>query len=219
MVSPVKTERRWSGGYLVSEGNGEQSRDQVTLKQQAGGTILDAGTILGLISASAAAPVYAAQAGNTGTFTSSAVVNNGAQVGVYRIEFIAPTVFMVYDPAGNFLGEGNTGVAFNAGGVQFTLTAGGVAAVAGDGGTITVAANADAGKYTPVNLAAVDGSQNAAAILYNSPFDVTAADTKQTVTKRLSEVNGSELTYPAGANAGQIAALNAQLGALGIIVR
>jgi hypothetical protein len=219
MVSPVLTERRWSGGYLVSEGNGEISRDQVTLKQQIAATILDAGTILGQFSVSAAAPVYAAQAGNTGNFTSSAVVNNGAQLGVYRIEFIGALVYTVYDPAGNFLGEGNLGVAFNNGGVQFTLTAGATPAVAGDGGTITVAANADAGKYTPVVLAGVDGTQNAAAILFNSPFDVTTADSKQTVSKRQCEVNGSELIYPAGATANQIAALNAQLAALGIIVR
>lgn len=218
MVSPIITERRWSGGFIVSEGNGEISREQVTLKDQADGIILDAGTILGLISASAAAPVYAAQGGNAGNFTCNAPVNLGAQVGAYRIEFIAPLVYTVYDPAGNFLGEGVLGVAF-AKEIQFTLTAGGNAAVAGDNATITVAANADAGKYTPVTLAAVDGSQNAAAILFNSPFDVTQGDTKQTVIKRNAEVNGSELFYPAGANANQIAALNAQLAALGIIVR
>jgi hypothetical protein len=67
MVSPVLTERRWSFGFLVSEEQpGERSRDQVTLKQQAGGTILDAGTVLGQIGASTGAPVSAANAGNTG---------------------------------------------------------------------------------------------------------------------------------------------------------
>lgn len=221
MVSPVLTERRWSGGFLVSEEQpGQRSRDQITLKQQNAGVILDAGTILGMIGPGTGAPVYAATGGNTGNFTSSAVVESaGALVGAYKIEFIAPTVFNVIDPTGLLVGEGKTGVAFSGGGLAFTITAGGTPAVAGDSGTITVSVSVDAGKYMPVSLTATDGSQNAAAILFNSPFDVTQADTKETVITRAAEVNGSELVYPSGATANQIAALNAQLVKLGIIVR
>lgn len=221
MTSPVLTERRWSWGFVVSEEQpGLRSRDQVTLKQQAANTILDAGTVLGLIGPSTGAPVYAATGGNTGNFTCGAVVESaGAIVGAYKLEFIAATVFNVSDPNGLVIAEGHTGVAFAAGGLGFTITAGGAAAVAGDSATITVAASADAGKYIPVVIAATDGSQNAAAILGNSPFDVTAADSKQTVLIRAAEVNGSELIYPAGATAPQIAALNAQLVKIGIIVR
>lgn len=221
MTSPVLTERRWPSGFLISEDNpGERSRDQVTLKQQSAGVTLDGGTILGLIGPSTGAPVYAATGGNTGNFTCGTVAEAaGALVGAYRVEFIAATVFNVYDPNGLFIAEGKTGVAFSAGGLGFTITAGGTPAVAGDSATITVAASADAGKYVPVNLTGTDGSQNAAAILFNSPFDVTAGDTKQTVISRAAEVNGSELTYPSGATANQIAALNAQLKTLGLIVR
>lgn len=221
MTSPVLTERRWSGAFMVSEEQpGERSRDQVTLKQQAGGTVLDGGTVLGQIGPSTGNPVYAATGGNTGNFTCGTVTESaGALTGAYRIEFIAATVFNVYDPNGLFIGEGKTGVAFSAGGLGFTITAGATPAVAGDSATITVSASADAGKYVPVNLTGTDGSQNAAAILFNSPFDVTAADTKQTVIVRAAEVNGSELTYPSGATANQIAAINAQLKVLGIIVR
>lgn len=225
MVSPVKTERRWSGCFLVSEEQpGERSRDQVTLKQQAGGTVLDAGTLLGLIGASTGAPVSAANAGNTGNGVMGAVTEGaGAIVGAYSLVIVAAAanggVFEVFDPNGAFVGQGKVAVLFNKGGLSFTLADGAVDFVAGDGFTITVAANADAGKYTPVTLAATDGSQNAAAILFNSPFDVTQADTKQTVINRAAEVNGSELTYPAGATNNQIAALNTQLKALGVIVR
>jgi len=221
MTSPVLTERRWSGGYIVSEANGERSREQVTLKQQAGGTILDAGTVLGQFGPSTGAPVAAANAGNTGNGVMGAVTEGaGAIVGVYNLVFEAAAanagVFAVFDPNGAFVGQGKVAVLFNKGGLSFTLADGSADFVAGDGFTITVAANADAGKYTPVNSAATDGSQNAKAILFNSPFDVTAADTKQTVSARACEVNGNELVWPAGATANQIAAWTAQLAAAGI---
>lgn len=225
MVSPVLTERRWSGSFLVSEDQpGERSRDQVTLKQQGGGTVLDGGTVLGKIGPSTGAPVSAANGGNTGNGVMGAVTESaGAIVGVYKLVVVAAVVnsgiFELFDPNGAFIGQGKVATLFAGGGLSFTLADGAADFVAGDGFTITVAANADANKYVPVNLAGVDGSQNAAAILFNSPFDVTAADTKQTVITRHAEVNGSELTYPAGATAPQIAALNAQLVLLGIIVR
>lgn len=93
------------------------------------------------------AGVYAADGGNTGNFTSSAVVVTAATAkeGVYKIEFLTATEFEVFDPDGNLLGIGNTGVAFSQRGVAFTLTAGGTPAVAGDGAIITVSAtSADA---------------------------------------------------------------------------
>jgi len=221
MTSPVLTERRQSGGYLVSEASGERSREQVTLKQQPNGTILDGGTILGRIGVSTGAPVWTANPGNTGNGAMGAIVESaGAIVGDYRLTFVDPATnagtFEVFDPNGAYVGTGKVGVAFAGGGLGFTLADGAVDFVGGDGGKVTVAPNADAGKYTVCKIDAADGSQKAAAILFNSPFDVTSGDTKQTVTKRHSEVNGSELTYPPNADIG---AVNAQLEALGIIVR
>ncbi len=74
------------------------------------------------------------------------------------------------------------------------------------------------GKVTPVSLAAGDGSQTAAKILYSN-VDATAGDKLVTVTSRETEVNGAEITYPAGATPAQILAINAQLAASAIIVR
>lgn len=87
---------------------------------------------------------YLADGGNTGNFTCSAVVvTPGTAVkGIYVIEFTAATEYEVYDPNGSLVGVGNTGVAFNKGGLAFTITAGGTAAVSGDGAKITVAATA-----------------------------------------------------------------------------
>jgi hypothetical protein len=116
-------------------------------------------------------------------------------------------VFDVFDPNGAFVGQGKVGVLFNKGGLSFTLADGAADFVAGDGFTITVAANADAGKYTSGRSGRHRREpERGKAILGNSPFDVTSADTKQTVISRACEVNASELTYPAGATANQIAA-------------
>lgn len=216
------TEQRHSGGFLVSEDQpGTRSRDQVTLKVQtyAGVPALTpAGTVLGQYT-NATTATYAATGGNTGNFTCGAITEAAGVVqGVYTIEFIAATKYNVYNPAGVFVAEGATGVAFSAGGLGFTITAGGTAAVAGDSATITVAVNADQGKYDLASLTATNGLQNAAAILFNT-LDASGADQKVTVITRSAEVNGSELVYPSGASAGQIAAFNAQLKALGIVVR
>lgn len=224
MTSPVLTERRHSGGFLVSEANGQRSRDQVTILQQASNfqssstPILPAGVVLGEVLDGTSA-TYTANAGNTGTFTCGAIaLSAGVIEGTYVIEFIAATVYNVYAPNGDLVGEGHTGVAFAAGGLGFTITAGGTAAVAGDGATIALAANANVGLYAPLNLSAADGTQIAVNILFNET-DASQGNTKVTVIARGAEVNGSELVYPAGATANQIAAINAQLVALGIIIR
>ncbi|HEY3847803.1 MAG TPA: head decoration protein, partial [Acetobacteraceae bacterium] len=212
----------WSGGFLVSEARNTRSRDQVLLKQQSpAGTITLGGTVLGKYGPTTGAPVYAATGGNTGNFTCGAVVESaGATVGAYKIEFIAATVFNVTDPNGVFVGEGKTGVAFLGEGIGFTLTAGGTAAVAGDSATVTVAASADAGKYGPLNLAGTDGTQIAAAILFNT-LDASAGDTKVCVISREAEVNTSELQWPTGISAAQITAALAQLavGTIQIVPR
>lgn len=217
----VLTENRGSAGYLVSE-EGMRSRDQITVKQQtysAGVYVTQGGTVLSIYGPSTGAPVYAATGGNTGNFTCSAVVEGaGALVGAYKVEFFAATKYNVFDPNGALVGEGTTGSIFSAGGLTFTITAGGTPAAAGDSATITVAANADAGKYGPLNLSGTDGTQNAVAILFNT-IDLSPGDTKATVTARATEVNASELVWPSGATANQIAAATAQLALKGIIAR
>lgn len=129
--------------------------------------ILPAGLILGLVSTGLTA-AGSANAGNTGNGTIGAVaISQGVTEGTYAVEFIAPTVYNVTSPSGALVGEGHTGVAFSAGGLGFTITAGGTAFAAGDGFGIMLAANPNAGLYAPLNLLAVDGTQNPAAVLMN----------------------------------------------------
>src|SRR4051794_16957764 len=124
-----------NGGFMISEAQGRRSRDQITILS---GQTLLAGTVLGrrLV---AAAGVAAALGTNTGNGTFGAItVGNAAQLGAYQVEFDDATHFIVMDPGGVEVGHGTTGVAFNAGGLQFTITAGGTAFVPGDSFTVTV---------------------------------------------------------------------------------
>lgn len=222
MVSTVLTERRHSGGFLVSEARGgERSRDQVVLAQQSsnfqGSTspILPAGLVLGVNAATSG--VYSADPGNTGNFTCGTVtVAAGIQLGVYEIEFTAATAFEVFLPNGQLLGTGATGSAFSTGGLGFTLTAGGTAAVAGDHAQITTAG--PTGLWAPLNLQSAGGLEIAAAILFNET-DASQGNTNVTIISRDAEVNASELIYPASVTTAEIAAIKGQLLAQNIISR
>jgi hypothetical protein len=188
----------------------------------AGGTAFVAGDTFNITTTAAAdKPTAAAVAGtNTGNGTSSAVTTTGnaPQLGAYTVEFDDATHFVVTSPSGQQIGHGVTGTAFNGGGLGFTITAGGTAFVAGDSFTVTVAANANSGKFAPLSLTAADGSAVAAAILFGTT-DTTLADKSATAITRACEINASELVWPTGSSASEIATGLAQLKAIGIIPR
>ncbi|MBB2841457.1 UNVERIFIED_ORG: hypothetical protein GGE64_005240 [Rhizobium etli] len=73
-------------------------------------------------------------------------------------------------------------------------------------------------KYKPLAPAASDGTQNAAAILFEA-CDATSADVRRTLTARDSEVQAAVLVWPAGTTDNQKTAALAQLAALGIASR
>lgn len=94
----------------------------------------------------AATAAATANAGNTGNGTSSAVTAaSPAMSGAYALRFDSATGYTVTAPDGTLVGRGTTGVAFNSGGLGFTITAGGTAFVAGDGFTIAVTYTANNG--------------------------------------------------------------------------
>jgi len=74
------------------------------------------------------------------------------------------------------------------------------------------------GKFTPLNTAGADGSEDAAAILFTSA-DASTADAPAVVHTRACEVNDHELVWPAGISAGDKTAAITALAAKGIIVR
>lgn len=201
--------------YLVSEAaNIYRSREKGIISGLSSAVIL-AGTIVGVLSASAS--TTAANSGNTGNATVGTVtVTAPADVGVYTVDFTAATAFEVRHPNGTLIGTGATGTAFTNGGLSFTITAGVTPMVDGDGFTITV--TKVIGNYVPLALGTSDGSQTVKGILFE---DVPAGveDQERTFTVRDSEVVREQLHYPAGATDGNKATIDAALVALGIIPR
>lgn len=74
------------------------------------------------------------------------------------------------------------------------------------------------GKYNILAPGASTGVEVARAVLY-AAVDATSADTPATGLVRAAEINGGELTWPAGITPEQRTAAVAQLVATGLIVR
>ena len=74
------------------------------------------------------------------------------------------------------------------------------------------------GKYAPVNPAASNGTQTAAAILFEG-CDATAEDVRRTITARDTEVHADVLIWPAGTTDPQKTTAMGQLASSGIIGR
>lgn len=75
------------------------------------------------------------------------------------------------------------------------------------------------GKWKILAPAASDGTQNAAGVLYDN-VDASAGDVVgAAMITRAAEVNGAEITWPAGISGPQTVTATAQLAALGILVR
>jgi len=98
---------------------------------------------------------------------------------------------------------------------EVTLTVGADATIVA--GTVLGKITAS-GKYIVQLAAGADGSQTPAAILYAN-VSGNSEDITVTVVARDAEVNGAELTYDPAANAAAITTANAELAAVGIIVR
>lgn len=74
--------------------------------------------------------------------------------------------------------------------------------------------------WKPLDLAAVDGSQNAAGILLDGREALAGADTRRAVLNvRDTDVNGKKLIWPAGITVNQTKAAEAQLAATNVLVR
>lgn len=179
------------------------------------------GTVLGaiLLGAAAAAAKAGGNAANTGALTldvATPVLAN-AKVGVYTVRCIAAAAnggtFRVEDPDGIVIGDVAVGATF-ADGVKFSIADGAQDFIVGEGFDITVAAATK--KYVPINFAALDGSQKAAAILIHLT-DATSADVEGAILTGHAQIVPSQLGWPEGATTDQKNAALAQLAALGIV--
>lgn len=217
-VTPI-AETRHTGGYVVWDpSDGMITREAITLISGAG--ICTAGLVLGAELTGGAA-TSAALGTNTGNGVMGAItVSAAAKIGDYKLIVVEPTanagVFIVEDPDGVEIGHGNVAALFNAGGLSFTLADGATDFVAGDSFTISVSGVL---KYAAFDPTAVNGLQNAVAILWSGYRDATSADRKAVANVRgPMRVNTSELLWGANVTTTpqQTAAL-AQLAKLGIL--
>lgn len=210
----ILTEDRFSGAghYIVSESNGYRSREQSFIASGSG--VLKPGAVLGKVATGAA--TAEANGGNTGNATMSEVtLKAGAKAGVYTVTFTAATKFDVHDPDGFKIKSGTTGTAYSDD-LGFTITAGGTAMVAGDGFTISVVPGA--AKYAPFDPSKSDGSEVAAAVLYEG-CDATDADVRRTVTVRDTEVHAAVLIWGEDVTDSQKSTALADLAKSGIVGR
>jgi hypothetical protein len=211
-----KVETLHAAGFLVSEAEGNRSRDNIVV---ASGQNLGAGTVIAPL-VTAGTITAAALGTNTGNGTMGTLsVGGGAKEGDYVVTIIEPATnlgnFSVTDPDGIVIGHGTVGSAF-AGDVNFTLADGATDFVSGDQFKLTVSQLTR--KYKILAPAATDGTQRASGILL-AAIDATSADTAGVNVARDSEVNANELTWPGGITAAQKDVAIAQLRALGIMVR
>jgi hypothetical protein len=213
----ILTEKIYPAEFILSEAPGKRSRTLVTIGLS---QTLKAGAVLGAVllgALSAAAAV--AQAGNTGNGVfGAATVDAGAQTGDYKIVFIEPNTnlgnFQVVRPDGTVDGTGKVGTAYD-GMINFTIADGATDFASGDLFTVTVSAAAATKVYKAINLAAVDGTQTVAGILYAAVTTDGSTTQKAVVIDADAEVNGGLLDY----NGQTTATVNAGLLALGIKVR
>lgn len=154
--------------WLKHETDPNIGREEIVIP--AGTGLLETGTLLGQITV-AGATSAAKTGGNTGngtlTLDATTPVLAGAMAGVYSVRCIAAASnggrFEVQNPDGVVIGAVDVAATW-AEGVKFVIADGANDFIVGDGFDITVAAGN--GKWVPCNLAAVNGSQVPAGLLY-----------------------------------------------------
>jgi len=228
-MSQVFTEGRHAAAFIISEANGNRSRDN--LKIAASQTIL-AGSVLGKNAAKGLeAASDAKSGGNTGDGTfvldSTTPVLRRAKVGTYTARFITTTSIRLEGPDGVVLGD--TTIGGSAGNsatineqIKAVVTQGTTPFAAGDGFDVLVTVSDEVGgdpEYGSLNLSATDGREEAAAIaIYDAETGVSETVEIAGITRDCT-VNGKCLEWPAGITAVQKDAAISQLAVRGIIVR
>ena len=190
-------------------------------------TLFDVGTIMGQITV-AGATAAAKSGGNTGggslTVDSSTPVLAGAVAGIYTVLLTVAAAVIgthlglweVRAPNGRVLGEVQVGQTFSDQ-IKFATAYATADFIVGDGFDVTVAAGSL--KYVQHAPAAVDGSQNAAAVVARA-VTVGAADISVALAVRGPLVLlGDNLTWATGISAADKATATAALAGLGIVIR
>ncbi|MGE0723966.1 MAG: head decoration protein [Alphaproteobacteria bacterium] len=218
----VKTAPALAGDWLKHESDPRYTRDRVVLATTGSERTIASGTVLGRILTQTPGVATAAP-GNTGNGAMGTVtVGAGAVVGSHRLEIVTAAAnggqFTLRNPAGALVGMGRVGVAFAGGGLAFTLADGGTDFVAGDAFTIAVADGS--GKLRELAPAGADGTERPAGILLDAALVPAGGDTVAVAVMRgPAIVRRDGIAWPDGFDAAAVAAGEAALAALGIVVR
>lgn len=228
-MSQTFTEGRHAAEFILSEANGNRSRDN--LKIGASQTIL-AGSVLGKNAAPGLEAASAAKSGgNTGNGTfvldNTTPVLRHAKVGTYTARFITTTSIRLEGPDGVVLGDttiggsnGNSATISEQ--IKAVVTQGSTPFAAGDGFDVEVTVSDEVGgipEYGALDLTDTDGMEVASAIaIYEAETGVSETVEIAGITRDCT-VNGKCLEWPAGITVVQKAAAIAQLAERGIIVR
>lgn len=217
------TEGARTAEFLVSEANGDRSREQITLKS---GNNLPTGRVLATVITAQTVASAAKSGGNTGngTFTLDATTPllYGAKLGVYSLRCIAAATnngtFRLEDPDGIVLGDivMSGGAATVSEQIKGALADGATDFAVGDGFDITVSAITF--KDVEFNPAGTDGSQIATGLLYKST-DASSADQRAVSIRRSAEVNDNLVTWKSGTTTAQKAKGKQDLAKAAIIFR
>ncbi|SCM73388.1 conserved hypothetical protein [uncultured Pleomorphomonas sp.] len=211
-----------TGAYLISEANGWRSRGAGAIAP--GDDDLKAGAVLGQRTKGALSAVAAAgvPAPAGATITAAPAVTSGVtKVGVHTFRCVAAGAAGIWqheDPDGVYVGTATTGVAYTGQGMTLTITDTGTDPAVGEVFKVTVSQADGDGEFAPYDPDANDGTEAAAAILYEGRAATDAA-VRRTLTLRDSEVTAGELVWKDGLTIDQKNAALADLAKLGIIAR
>jgi hypothetical protein len=218
------TETLHAGGFIVSEANGNRSREQVQIglsQTLVTAQVLGRAPLAAGVTSSAAADAANTAGSGAITLDVTTPVLSDAKNGVYRAVCIEPAAnggtFEVFDPSGAAIGKVAVGATF-ANQIKFVI-ADATDFVAGDAFSITVGIeNADY-DYKAFDPTATDGLQHAAAVLFDAVTTDGSTKKQAVVMRRACELRASDLTWSAGITAPQKAAAIGELEDLGVILR
>jgi hypothetical protein len=217
----IFTEGRHAAEFLLSEGQGNFSRDNIVI---AASQEIKPGSVLGkravVADVVATASASDSNVASSGTIAmGSPAVTSKVKDGRYKGIAVSATTVRWEDPDGKEIGVSTHGSVFSKGGVKFTITAGGSANAAGDEFYIDVAADSDDFEFGAHDPDATDGFENAVAVALYAATTDAGESAKISAITRLAEVNGKLLIWDKDITADQKADGVQALAERGVIVR
>jgi hypothetical protein len=221
---PVFVESRHPGEAIMSEGNGNISRENIIVAES---QTIDANELVARravpASITATATPNDGNAADAGALTmADPAVSSEVKDGVYRVTCIEPAVdagtFQIEDPTGRMIGIVHAGEPYD-GEIKFTIGIGEADFVAGDGFEVKVQAIAEHYEHVAFDPDGADGSDVPVGMsIY--PVTTGAGQTKKaSAISRLATLNGQNVAWPDDITDDQKTDAIQALAARNIIVR